>query len=630
MADPLDARLSGRPEFWFRTKPGADVHAQVVQHGKWLRTLYASFHRRMRMLEWLYDGSELRRHAQALETLQDRGFTAARLNVSEAIIDTLVSRLSKSRAMPSIVVTDADWDVKRRSKQYRKFIIGEMIDTEFDQLSREALLDTCVVGNGFTRIDDGDDKVFAERVLWDEILFDPRETKYGKPSNAFRIHRIAKDHLAELYPKYARQIADCASSALRPGDETDDDVTRSLSLEDYVDVFEAWHPERSEDDGRHVLCIENATLVSEAWDCPRYPIAGMQYKKSRRGIWARGLMHKLKDVQHRINCIVRDLQMNIQAVGRGFFLQPEQGALPVEALTGWQPYTVKYRGQAPPQWTAPQPFNPAALNALEFFIKEAYELSGVSQAAASSRSALGNGASGIALDTQYDIESERFAMQEAAYADYRLSAAQLYVDAAYRVAEKRKNAPKRKPYISGYMQRDAIEQLEYDKVALDGDQYKLKLEPTNYLADSKAGKLSEVGQLAQSGVLPQWLVAALFDEPDLERIKRYTLSGFWNAERKMDQLCDLKAEVPMPAPYNDLDIEMKMTIAYLNYYEAQPNVPPEVLDRFRQYLDLVKQAVAAQTPPAPPPGPGMNVPGGAPQMPGAAPMLPPGAPMPQG
>ena len=629
MADsPLDARFKDRREFWYRPAVGTDVHQQVVEYGQWLRALYSSFHRRMRMLEWLYDGSEVRRHAQALETLQDRGFTAARLNVSEAIIDTLVSRLSKNRPMPSIVVTDADWSVKLKSKQYRKFIVGEMIDTEFDQLSREALLDAVVIGNGFTRIDDTGDgeRVFAERILWDEVLFDPRETKYGKPHNMLRVHRIAKDRLAEIYPKFARQIADASPASLRPQDETDDDVTRSLNLEDYVDVYEAWHPEREDGDGRHVLCIENAQLLSEEWDCPRFPIAWMQYKKSRRGIWSRGLMNKLKDIQHRINCIVRDLQMNIQAVGRGFFLQQEGTKLPIEMLTGWQPYTINYKGSQPPVYTAPTPFNPAALSALQFFISQAYNISGVSEAAATSRSTLGNGASGVALDTQYDIDSERFAMQEFAYSDYRLTAAQLYVDAAYRVAKKRSTRKKSSAYYSSYMARDAIEQLDYNDVALDDEQYKLRLEPTNYLADSRAGKLSEVGQLAQSGVLPTWLVGALFDEPDLERIKRYTLAGFWNAERKMEQICDPDKEMPMPAPYNDLDIEMKMTTAYLNYYEAQPNVPEEVLDRFRQYLDLVKQAVQKAMPPQPA-APAMNGPAA---MPGAAPMLPPGAPMPQG
>lgn len=641
-AEPLpkaDPRWKTRVEYWFKEPVGKPVHERVVEYGKWLRTLYMSFHRRMRMYEWLYEGSELRRSPQALAILAERGMSSARLNVSESIIDTIVARQSKRRAMPSFVVDDADWSLKRKAKQYRKFILGEMRATEFDEKSRECLLDGAVVGMGFTQINDtGDgDSVFAERVLWDEMFFDPRESKYGTPPNAYRVYRVARDHLMALYPQFATQIINAAPSSARPNDDTDDEVTKTLDLEDYVDVFEAWHPPRKEPDGdgdetdgRHVVCIENATLISELWYEPRWPVAMYRFKKTRRGIWSKGVMFKLKDIQHRINSIARDIQMNVQATGRGFFLQNEANALPVEMLSGWQPFNIKYKGATPPQWVAPTPFNQAQLNALEFFIGQAHDLTGVSQAATQSRSSLGPGASGVALDTQYDIESERFAMQEAQYAEYRLASAQLYIDASKRVARKReamKGTKKSKIYVSSWIHRDAIEKLEYDKVSLSTDQYKLQLEPINYIATQRGGKLSEVGQLAQAGILPQWLAGALFEEPDLDFGWRITLGSLWNAMRKMEDLADETKDMPVPtAAYNDLDLEVTMTKAYTNNAEAE-RAPDVIVDRYRQYLEMLaleKQKQAAATAP---PGMGGQMNGPA-AMPGAQPMLPPGAPMP--
>jgi hypothetical protein len=638
-AEPLpvaDSRWKTRDEYWWKAPVGQPVHEKVVKLGQWLRSLYISFHHRLRMYEWLYEGSELRRSPQALAILAERGMSSARLNVSESIIDTVVARLSKRRPMPSFVVDDASWTLKRKAKQYRKFILGEMLATEFDEKSRDCLLDGAVVGMGFTRIDDtGDgDSVFAERVLWDEVFFDPRESKYGTPPNAFRVYRVARDRLIEMYPEFASQIIAAAPSAARPNDDTDDGVTKTLDLEDYTDVYEAWHLPRCEDDdaddGRHVLCIENATLCSECWYEPRFPIAIYRYKKCRRGIWSKGVMFKLKDIQHRINSIARDIQMNVQATGRGYFLQQEGTALPVEMLSGWQPFHIKYKGSVPPTWQAPQPFNQAQLEALEKFIQYAHDLIGISQMATTSRSSLGPGASGIALDTQYDIESERFAMQEAAYADYRIHAAQLYIDASKRVARKRmerKGTKRSSVYVSRFVRRDAIEQLEYDKVSLKTDEYKLQLEPVNFLPDTRAGKLSAVGQLAQAGIIPQWLAAALFDEPDLERANRITLSAFWNAERKMEDLADETKEMPVPSPaYNDIDLEITMCKAYTNHAEAE-HAPDEIQDRYRQYLSLLgdakQQQQAALAPPMPPGQ--MNGPAA---LPGAQPMLPQGAPMP--
>lgn len=641
---PRDQRWSTKDSFWWKAAIGEPVHTKVVTYGKWLKSLYTPAHQYDRVYERLYEGSELRRNRNALQTLQDRGFSAARLNVSESIIDTVTSRLSKQRPMPAITVVDGQWSTKRKARKYREFILGEMQQTEFDQRSQEALRDGGVCGNGITRIDDSGDgeKVFAERVLREEILFDPRESKYGRPPNGFRVHRIARDHLIELYPEYFREIVNANASSARPSEEIDDDTTKTLDLDDYCDVYEGWHLPRvggdDAEDGRHVVCIDNKTLLSECWYEPRFPFGMFRYRKPVRGIWAKGLIFKLKDIQHRINSIVRDLQMNLMATGRGHFLMQEGTEMPAEMLTGWSPFTMKYRGNRPPTWNAPQPFNQAQLNALEFFIGQAHDLSGVSQAAASSKSSLGPGASGVALDTQYDIESERFAMQESQYAAYRLDCAQLYVDAAKRVARKRadnKGKGKAKAYVTSWLHRDAIEQLEYSEVSMKSDEYRMQLEPVNFLPSSRAGKLSAVGQLAQAGVIPQWLAAALFDEPDLESANRITLGAFWNCERKMEILADLNKDMPMPAPYNDLELELKVTTAYCNYTESE-DAPDEVVQRYRDYLQLVLDAIAEKkkgdamnAPPPMPMPPGMPGAMNGPQaMPGSAPMLPPGAPMP--
>lgn len=629
--------------FWFKDPIGKPIHEKVVSHGKALAALYSTAHHIDRVHERLYDGTELRRHKGALAALSAHGFRLARLNASKAIINTLVSRLSKDRPMPDFLVNDADWSLKRKAKQYRKFLLGEMLETEFDERSKEALQDGFIIGNGITRIDDtGDgDKVFAERMLREELLYDPRECRYGKPPNAIRIHRIARDHLIDLYPAFASQIINAESSRRRPYEELDDDVNKIGDFDAYTDVYEAIHLPRcqGDDGGRRAYCITNATIIHEKWEEPRFPWCMFRREKPRRGVWSKGLIFELKDLQHRVNCIVRDMQMNLQATGRGHYLMQEGSEMPADLLTGWTPFTVKYKGARAPEWNAPQPFNQAQLGALQYFIQLMHDLSGVSQAAATSKSALGAGASGIALDTQYDIDSERFGMEQGQYAAYRMDAAQLYIDASKRVARKRAaQAGTKKPsaYVTSWLYRDAIERLDHDKVSLETDQYKLRIEPVGYLPSTRSGKLSEVGQLLQAGVIPQWLAAAVFDEPDLARSNRILLGAFWNAERKMELMAMTNAELaesgkqlPMPAPYNDYDLEEKMTVAYINNAEAE-GAPDEVLSHYRDYLALLEDAKktkqAAMAPPPMPPGPG----GGPADMPGAAPMLPPGAPMPGG
>lgn len=589
------------------------------------------FHSKNRARERIYEGIELLQNRAAIAGLEAAGIGIAKLNASKSIIDTFTSRLAKDRPMPSFNVDDGAWRMKRRAQKFRQFVVGEMLETEFDDLSREALLDGGILGNGFTRID-SDENVFAETIPVNEILFDSRECRYGKPQQAVRISRVARDYLAELYPTKKDEIRRAPAAVKR----RDDDDEQIGDLEDYVDVYEGWDlPCRKDsDDGRHGVVLRTGTLAFEQWHEPRFPWSHFRLFSPRpgRGMYGKGFIDQLASLQHRVNCIVRDLQLNLAATGRGHFLVNENNDIPIEMLSGWMPFKLKYKGGQPPTYQAPTPFNQAQLNALEFFIQKMYDLTGVSMAAATSKSSLGAGASGIALDTQYDIDSDRFRMPQSNYARYRLNAAQCYIDAAARVARRRKEGEgKKRSFVAvSWKSRDAIERLDYDKVTLEEGSYSMRIEAVNFLPDTRAGKLAVVEQLARAGVIEQWLVPTLFDEPDLVQANGILLAAFKNAMRKMDELADEDLPLPMPEPENDLKLELKLATAYYNRVQEE-KAPLEVQDRYKQYIDftkeLIKQEASAQLPPGSVgPGAAMPLPG---QL-GQGPMAPAEGPLPGG
>lgn len=624
---------------WHRLPVGAPVHEHVVSHGVALMALDADRHSKNRARERIYEGRTLRRMQSLRGVLERHGINCADLNATKTVVDTFVSRLSKDRPMPAFDTTAGDWDLKRRAREFRQFLVGKMTETEFDDLSREALQDGSILGTGWTRIDERGDDVFAERMLDNEVLFDLRECKYGAPRTAITVKRIARDHLAQLYPKLRTEIERCAPSSQRPDDGDEDAAIATSDLDDYVDVFEGIHLRSSDDseDGRVALCIESATLVAEEWREPRFPWAMFRLSKPRRGLRGDGFVDQLWRLQEMVNKIARDLQMNLSAFGRGFIAVNKAFDIPVEMMTGLNPFKLSYSGPRPPDFTMPQPFHPAQLDMLRFYISQMFELTGVSQSAATSKSALGPGASGVALDTQYDIDSDRFRMPQGNYARYRLDGAQCYLDAAARVARRRAQGKgARRAWVAvsrSWHTRDEIDRLDYDEVTLEHDQYRLKMEPVNFLPDTRAGKLSVVEQLAKAGIIPQWLVPTLFDDPDLVQANRITLSPFRNCIRKMGLLMNVKKEAPVPCAYNDLELEEKVAIAYYNFVEDD-GAPDEVLDRFDTYIKLLrtltdkaKQGAAVLAAPAPEMAPAM------PPMPGGVPMMPQGpmpAPMPIG
>lgn len=630
MAKQTQPTTIQRDQHWYRLPVGAPVHDHVVPYARQLLQNESSFHSKNLARERVYAGNWFsnQRLALAVMSIERSGTSVARLNATKAICDTFSSRLSKDRPMPSFVTDDSDWALKRQAKKYREFIVGQMLETEFDDLSRRALHDGTRLGNGFTRIDDNDDAIFAERVPVNDILFDRRECKYGKPQQAIRIQRVARDYLAELFPDEADKILNVAPASQRRKDDSDvdGDGPRLGDLEDYVDTWEAWHLPtlRDSTNGRHVLCYDGGTLVTEDWKEPRFPWAMFRLNDPDWGMYGTGFVDDLIELQYRVNCIVRDIQLNLAATGRGHFLVNEANDVPVEMLSSFQPFKMKYKGAQPPTWNAPLPFNAAQMGALDKFIGYMFTLSGVSQANAESRSALGAGASGVALDTQYDIDSDRFRGPQANYARYRLDGAQCYLDAAARVSRRRAATKgKKRSWIAvSWKGRDAIQRLDYDKVALEDGTYRLRIEPINFLPDTRAGKLSVVEQLAKAGVIPQWLVPTLFDEPDLQQANAIMLAAFQNCIRKMDDLCDPDIDMPMPEQYNDLDIELKLSTAYYNRVQMD-KAPEEIQQRYRDYIELVKDAKTKRDAVAPQPAPPPMAPAEQP-MPGGIPLMPQG------
>lgn len=638
--------------WWQKPLGSTDVHDELVSYGKTVQGAYKTAHQMDKCFVRIYEGRALRRYARALAAYGARmgGDAMARLNASQGVVDTVVARLSKRRAMPAFKVDNADWSLKRKAKRYREFILGKMSETDFEELSPECLTDGTIVGTGITQIDDAEDDVCAERVYRSELLFDPRELRYGKPWQALRTMRISRDVLCAKFPAFKSQIRDAAASQRMPHEAADDpDIMELGSLDDYVDLWRAWRrPTRDESgDGRIAYCIDGATLSYEEWDSPRLPFAMFRFKHPRVGFWGLGLIEQVADIQQRINSIVRAAQMNIDVTAMGSMLVNEMYDQPIETMTGSRPFKFGWKGPhgMQPQWKAADPLSPQTLQILEFFIRQIYELPGVSQSAASSKSSLGLNASGVALDTQYDIESERFAPVERQYAKYRLDAAQLYLDAAGRVAKRRyESKGKKRSYVAvtaPWRRRDAIERLEYSKVEMKADQYRLEMEPVNYIPDTRAGKYATIQELTNAGIIPQWLAPALYDEPDLQRAQLINCAAFYNLERIMEGLGD--KDVPIedlqPEPYHDLQLAEKMGLAYFNHAQSEIRIGSKdegVIDRYRQFVDAVKDlrtaASAGAAPPADPAAMGAADPmaamGGAMPPPGAPPPMGGGMPMP--
>lgn len=645
---------AARSDWWRANVTGgkrpADISPALVAYVRRLQRAWSRHDIFDRLHDRLYENRTLRSFTRALNALEQAGYGQTRLAVTTSIVDTFVSRFASRRTTPEFQVDDAEWTLKNQAQEFRKFLHGKMLETQTERLEDEAIKDSSVRGTGILYIDEGEDDIIVERVHRWELYIDPHEAKAGENGirQMHRIRRVAREVLEAEYPMFKTQIRNAPASKSRPGEAGSEEWTSPAAFYDegdVIDLYESWHlpSSKTAGDGRKAVCIEGCTLRYEEWTKPRFPFAILRRHLRQDGYWGQGDVERLAPIQHGINGLVRDIDQNLEVAGKlVVFTNEQMDATPTEKLTGTRPYRVRVRGPLGAlQFAVPQAVNMSHVQVLNERIQMAYNLSGVSDWSAQAKSPVGAGASGIAIDTMEDLQSQRHATFEQRLAHWKCDVAQRMLDAGRAVAERRK-ANKEK-YQATWMDRGIMQRLDWDKVAIREEHYQLSIEQTSFIPRTRAGRLAIIAELVKNRMIPEWAAAASFQEPDVAHINRIVLAKYHNAERIMEILGNPNVEAPVPLAMYDLTLHLAFAVAYYNYAEYA-KASDQVLRRYMDYAnmcaeklgkdrDKLGEAVIPGAPGDMPPDPmaaaggmppGMPMPGGMPGMPPGMPMPPPG------
>jgi hypothetical protein len=522
------------------------------------------------------------------------------INVTQSKVDAAVSRLSKRRPFPAISADDSSWTERRFAKRATRVMRSRLGMTDVERMTPATLRDGTIRGTGCTKVYARNGDVAFDRIPRREILVDPNEARYGDPRQKFHIKAIPVEVLQAQFPDRADRMA--IEQAISR--DTDDFLYRQDfggedSESSHVMVAEAWHLPSSPDaeDGRHVIAVRGRVLCDDKWNRPRFPFAYVHWQPPVTGFWGRGLVETLAGPQAKINDLSRDIQEALYYASQLVIFIPKGSSTNKEHLRGRHPRVVEYDG-AMPQYVAPLPVSPQIFQFLEWLINMCDDLSGLSRDYQSGRTQLGGNASGKAMDTLYDIQSDRFALVELAYALYRVDMGALMIDTAREIAETKESKPA--PWIKD---------LPWKKVDVDSGNYHLKLEPINFLPDSRAGKLSTVMEMAQAGLVTDPLaIMDLFDEPDIAAANRITLGPIHAIQRSLEGLDDPTVNLRDLMPDVHWHLDMALSFYKGSYNEAiSGRAPDEILERYRYAMKytnaLIEQrdaAVAATAPPAMP------------------------------
>lgn len=492
---------------------------------------------------------------------------------------------------------------------------------------------------GVTKIlaDIENDRVLADRCFPWEIFVPLEESRVGAPRNYLHRQLVDRAVLAAMFPKFEKEIREAKSV---PDDWLVLEGASSQQTSDLVAVWEAWHlPSVTVDmsapksfgrdsngdfrknvdpghDGRHVIALQNATLLDQPWPYDYPPFAFFKPQPDPVGFWSRSLPESLSGIQLELIKLGKRIQslIHLHAVPRLVVWRNAH----INKAKVTNDHADILESSAPPG-QAMQYLTPQAVPGELFRREQELDDEALRQAGISELSAYAQKPAGIehAPPMQHlaDTESIRHTPAFRAWENYHVEAGTIIVDAFRLLAE---HNPK---FEVVFGDAENLKRLKWRDYDLGRGKYKFRAWPTNLLPSAPAARSERILQYLQMGLFSRDEARASALEGALDM---KSIIGDQNAvERNVEKLLD-KVEAngltvdTMPSPFNDPGLCMKKSAERINKLEAD-GVADSRVDGLRQFWDaayreklkmdadaaqVAKGIMPGQAPPAnaPPPG----------------------------
>jgi hypothetical protein len=359
---------------------------------------------------------------------------------------------------------------------------------------------------------------------------------------------------------------------------------------------------------------------------PVFPIVFFSWNERKFGFWGQGLIEQIQSLQFGVNKMLALFYKTMSKGGSYKWLLENGAKIVSQHLNSDIGAQINYTGTKPEILT-PTFIPPEYFQLIQMFETKAYEQAMLSQMSATNEKPAGLN-SGKALRTYHDIESDGFSIVAKRYEKFFLDLAKLTLMVAKRMSQGKGEAYKVKTPFSRI-----LKEINWNEVDLPDDAYVAKCFPINALRNDPAGRLADVQELGQAGLLNPWQVKKLLNFPDIEREMTLDNANEDWLSMVFDKIVDDGDYTP-PEIYDNLDLARVMAQAYYQdgKYRGLEEDRLEMLRRYIDHVDMYKdqeqakmmaQAQAAQALMQPPSTPSAQP--AAPATSSLVPNVPPGA-----
>ncbi len=340
------------------------------------------------------------------------------------------------------------------------------------------------------------------------------------------------------------------------------------------------------DDGLHVISIGDGALAEE-YQKDYFPFSHVRYASRKLGYYGQGACERLQNIQSEINRCMILKQRSLWMQG-SFKLLLENGSKVVtQHLNNEVGSVIHYTGVRP-EYVTPPATNPELQQWIDTLITYGYQQEGVSRMSTTGEAPLGVD-SGKALRTLNQISDDRFLFMQQEMEEFTLDINRKAIDVVKDIYKRTKK------YEVIFPDTKFMETVDWSDIQLDDEEFVLKAFPTSSLSDDLTGRLAEVQELAQAGMVSPRSARRLMDMPDVEMSDKLANAG----EDRLHQIIEkmLKdGEVTRFEPgFHDAQLGAQLCLQYINYAEYHA-CPDERIQLVRDFLAQINTEALSPQP----------------------------------
>ncbi len=293
--------------WWLMT--AKDAAARIVELEDQYHKTYSWRRARARRLAGMYHGRSFdtpfardtafswRADPNNLNSDDDGDTFALIRNKSYEYTETYVAKIGASDSpQPALMVTDGDWDLKRRVELSSRLLLAEygLRQGPFHDvhaLAHQGLrMAAAATGSVAAKIYPWpkEDRVVVELHDTLDMFLDDTELAYENPRTFGEVTWWPPYRLVDSYPAAKNNILDGVEERKDRGGLT---FAGHMQRAQLVPVWEAWAVKIGDDVGRHIACLRDGTiLVDEEWDSDEPPFAFLHTSPALTGFWSTPMM----------------------------------------------------------------------------------------------------------------------------------------------------------------------------------------------------------------------------------------------------------------------------------------------------------------------------------------------------